>query len=177
MLPHTPRQFIEHGRHLHPGIDEQDDAIRVRLLRIVKVLDSKRLDGLFHVFATQTKPQGGIEAVDDMQVMGPAFGPIFPRMDRCVRTNVFIRPILGRTVRVVPLECRRVFLSLIAVQISEPIEFFAKQNNERYTIHYIEASLNEDTTHAAAKCKVVCIFVIDACNARSWNRWRRLVSS
>ena len=48
---------------------------------------------------------------------------------------------------------------------SYDIASFDQCNNGRYALHYIQASLNRDTAHAAAGAKVICIFVNDTCNA------------
>ena len=48
---------------------------------------------------------------------------------------------------------------------SYDIESFQLHNNGRFAIRWIEASLNEDTVHAAEECKAVCIFVNDKCDA------------
>ena len=45
------------------------------------------------------------------------------------------------------------------------VKSFQHQNNDRYAIHPVHASLNEDTAHAAEGCKVACIFVNDTCDA------------
>jgi D-lactate dehydrogenase len=48
---------------------------------------------------------------------------------------------------------------------SYDIASFDERNHGRYALHYVRASLNPDTTHAAKGCKVVCIFVNDICDA------------
>lgn len=45
------------------------------------------------------------------------------------------------------------------------IDAFDRHNNDRHAIHYVAASLNRDTAHAAKGSKVVCIFVNDTCTA------------
>ena len=47
---------------------------------------------------------------------------------------------------------------------SYDIASFERSNNGRFQIHAIRASLNQDTVHAAAGCKVACIFVNDRCD-------------
>ncbi len=48
---------------------------------------------------------------------------------------------------------------------SYDIESFQQRNQGRFAIHPIQASLTADTATAAQGCKVVCIFVNDACDA------------
>jgi D-lactate dehydrogenase len=48
---------------------------------------------------------------------------------------------------------------------SYDIQSFEQCNNGRYAIHAIQPSLNGDTAHAAAGCRVACIFVNDRCDA------------
>jgi D-lactate dehydrogenase len=48
---------------------------------------------------------------------------------------------------------------------SYDIESFDRSNNGRHAVHYVEASLNRETAHAADGSKVVCIFVNDTCDA------------
>ncbi len=48
---------------------------------------------------------------------------------------------------------------------SYDIQSFDRQNNGRYALHPIRASLNVDTAYAAEGCRVVCIFVNDTCDA------------
>ncbi len=48
---------------------------------------------------------------------------------------------------------------------SYDIESFDRSNNDRHALHYVRASLNRDTAHAAEGSKVVCIFVNDTCDA------------
>ena len=48
---------------------------------------------------------------------------------------------------------------------SYDVESFDRHNNERFAIHWIEASLSQDTVRAAENCKAVCIFVNDQCDA------------
>ena len=47
---------------------------------------------------------------------------------------------------------------------SYDIESFERHNDGRFAIHSIQASLSQDTVHAAEDCKVVCIFVNDQCD-------------
>lgn len=83
-------------------------------MRIVQVFDRKGLDRLLHVFAPEAEPQRGVQTINDVQVVSPALGPIFPRMDRGVRTDVTVGPILRRPLVVVPLECRAVIFSFVS---------------------------------------------------------------
>lgn len=48
---------------------------------------------------------------------------------------------------------------------SYDIHSLEPQNNDRYAIHPIRASLNADTAQAAEGYKVICIFVNDTCDA------------
>jgi len=48
---------------------------------------------------------------------------------------------------------------------SYDVQSFDRQNNGRYAIDSVPASLNEATAHAAEGTKVVCIFVNDTCDA------------
>ena len=47
---------------------------------------------------------------------------------------------------------------------SYDIASFNRRNNDRHALHYVEASLNRDTAHAAEGSKVVSIFVNDTCD-------------
>jgi len=48
---------------------------------------------------------------------------------------------------------------------SYDVDSFERRNQDRFAIHAITASLNEDTARAAAGCRVLCIFVNDRCDA------------
>ncbi len=48
---------------------------------------------------------------------------------------------------------------------SYDVESFDRHNNDHFAIHWIEASLSQDTVRAAENCKAVCIFVNDQCDA------------
>lgn len=44
------------------------------------------------------------------------------------------------------------------------VESFSRSNGDRFALHFIPASLNQDTVTAAGGMKVVCIFVNDTCD-------------
>lgn len=48
---------------------------------------------------------------------------------------------------------------------SYDLQSFEQSNRDRFVIHPIRAALSEATVHAAAGCKVACIFVNDCCDA------------
>ena len=55
--------------------------MRVGRVRVVEVFHRERFDSSFDILAPQTETERCVQTVDDVEVMGPAFGPILPRMD------------------------------------------------------------------------------------------------
>ena len=86
---------------------------------IVQVVDGKRLHGLFNVLAAKAEPECRVQAVNNMQVVRPAFGPVFPRVDRGIRTDVPICPVTRRSLLEIAFQRCAVVFSLIAEQGSE----------------------------------------------------------
>src|SRR6185369_10347251 len=70
----------------------------------------------------------GLERVEHVHVMGPAFGPIFPWMHRCVRADVTGAPIGRRAFAVMPLQRTRIIDGFVAEQLPKffqsPWHFF-----------------------------------------------------
>ena len=52
--------------------------ITVWVVRVVEIIPGERLDIQVDILGVQTMRDGGIETVDDVQVMGPDLGPVFP---------------------------------------------------------------------------------------------------
>ena len=56
MLAHAASQFVQDGGQLNPGIDQQDDALRIGRGGVIEILNAERLVDLLDVFALKSEP-------------------------------------------------------------------------------------------------------------------------
>ncbi len=87
------------------------------------------------------------QRIDHVQVVGPGFGPVFPRVRCSVAADEALFPVGDRTVLVVPLECVAIILALVAEQRAVAVDPWCIGNQ---AVEIIVAALVTEVTQQRA---------------------------
>ena len=123
-LSHAAGHFVEQGSQSRPVVQKVQKLLRLRVRLLVQRVQGEKGElqvGLVQMVMGQPQADGGVDRVPHVQVMRPAFGPVFPRVGAGVSADVVQPPVGRRAFAVVALQTGGVVLRLVAKQRSKTV--------------------------------------------------------
>ncbi len=119
-LAHAARHLIEHGRQACPVVQESQKLPGPRMLGLVHGVKREGREFKIELLHAEAEAQRRVHRVAHVQVVRPAFGPVFPRVRAGVGADEVQRPVGRRAFFVVALERCRVVGGFVAKKLVKP---------------------------------------------------------